>query len=249
MNLTDEQLDRYARHIVLREVGGAGQVALLNARVAVVGAGGLGSPIIQYLAAAGLGRLTIIDDDAVSLSNLQRQTLFATADVGRPKVLVAAERVAAMNPDVAVATHAVRLDAGNARDLLAGHDVIADGCDNFATRALVSDAAVALGAPLVAAAMGPFEGQLGVFMGHLPGESCWRCFAGAAADRPGATCADEGVLGALPGVVGAMAALEVLRLVTGFGTPQTGRLTLYDALGQRMRTLKVPRDPACPAHP
>ncbi|QMW22708.1 HesA/MoeB/ThiF family protein [Sandaracinobacteroides saxicola] len=246
--MNDAQLDRYARHIVLREVGGEGQRRLLSAKVAVVGAGGLGSPMLTYLAAAGVGNISIIDDDAVSLSNLQRQTLFGTADVGRHKVDVARERLAALNPDVRIATRATRLGQANARAMLAGHDVIADGCDNFATRRAVSDAAVALGIPLVAAAIGPFEGQLGVFAGHLGDAACWRCFAGDAAEREGGTCADEGVLGALAGVVGAMAALEVMRLILGFGEPQLGKLLLYDALGQRQRTLRVPRDPACPAH-
>lgn len=247
MTLSDDQLDRYARHIVLKEVGGAGQRRLLDSHVAVVGAGGLGSPAIQYLAAAGVGQLTLIDDDVVSLSNLQRQTLFATADIGRRKVTVAAERVAALNPDVSVMPVARRIDAGNAAELLAGADVIADGSDNFATRLAVADAAQALRLPLVSAAVGPFEGQLGVFRGHEAGLPCYRCFVGNDPGRPDVSCADQGVLGALTGVLGALQALEVIRQITGFGEDSAGRLMLVDALGFRVRTVTLAKDPACPA--
>lgn len=245
--LSDDQLDRYARHIVLKEVGGGGQRRLLDSHVAVVGAGGLGSPSIQYLAAAGVGRLTLIDDDVVSLSNLQRQTLFATADIGRRKVTVAAERVAALNPDVRVTPVIRRIDAGNAAALLAGADVIADGSDNFATRLAVADAALALGVPLVSAAVGSFEGQLGVFRGHEAGLPCYRCFVGDDPGRPDVSCADQGVLGALTGVLGAFQALEVIRQITGFGEDSAGRLMLIDALGFRVRTVALAKDPACPA--
>jgi adenylyltransferase/sulfurtransferase len=244
--LSDEELERYQRHIVLKEVGGAGQARLKAARVAVVGAGGLGSPCLQYLAAAGVGQLTLIDDDVVALSNLQRQTLFATGDIGRPKVEVAAGRLAALNPHVGLQPLATRLTAGNAQTLLAGHDIVADGCDNFATRTETNRACVALGIPLVAAALGPFEGQLGVFAGHMADQPCYACFAGLPDDAPGTSCADRGILGAVAGLVGAAQALEVLRLLTGFGTGQLGRLWLYEGLTGATRTIRVPKDPACP---
>lgn len=247
MNLTDTQLERYARHIILKEVGGAGQAKLLAARVAVVGAGGLGSPCIQYLAAAGVGHLTVIDDDAVDLSNLQRQVLHGTADVGRAKTESAADAVARLNPDVTVAQHRVRLDAGNAAALLAGHDVIADGSDSFETRRAVADAALALRIPLVAAAVGSFEGQIATFRGWEADKPCWRCFVGEAADREDATCAEAGVLGALTGVMGAMQALEVIREIAPFGDSLAGRVLLYDALGARVRTVRLPKDPRCPS--
>lgn len=247
MNLTDAQLDRYARHIVLKEVGGAGQIELLESRVAVIGAGGLGSPIIQYLAAAGIGRLTIIDHDHVALSNLQRQTLFGTADVGHVKVDVAARAVAQLNPDVEVLPVEARIDASNAEAMLIGHDVIVDGCDNFATRLAVADAALALHIPLVSAAVGQFEGQLATFRGWEADKPCYRCFVGNDPARDEASCADQGVLGALTGVMGSWAALEAIREITRFGEDAAGRLTLFDALSLRVRTLTLPKDPACPA--
>jgi adenylyltransferase/sulfurtransferase len=247
-DFSDDELDRYARHIVLREIGGRGQALLKNASVAVVGVGGLGSPCLLYLAAAGVGRLTIIDDDRVDLSNLQRQVLFGTADTGRAKVEAAAARLSALNPHVAINPVAARLDAGNAADLLAGHSIIADGCDSFATRLAVSDATQALRIPLVSGAVGPFDGQLATFRGWEPGQPCYRCFVGAAADRPEQSCAETGVLGALTGVIGAMMALEVIREITGFGESLAGRLLLYDALAARTRTVRLPRDPACRHH-
>ncbi|MFN3371305.1 MAG: HesA/MoeB/ThiF family protein [Sphingomonadaceae bacterium] len=244
--LSDEELDRYQRHIVLRQVGGEGQRRLKAARVAVVGAGGLGSPCLSYLAAAGVGAITIIDDDEVNLSNLQRQTLFRTDDVGRPKAEVAAERLGALNPHVEVTAIGRRLGEADAGALLAGHDAIADGCDNFATRAAVNRAAVALGIPLVSAAIGPFEGQLGVFAGHRPDQPCWACFAGSPADVPGTSCAEVGVLGAVAGVVGAMQALEALRLILGFGEDRVGVLWLWDGLSMAARSVRVAKDPQCP---
>jgi adenylyltransferase/sulfurtransferase len=244
--LTDAELERYARHIVLKEVGGTGQLALSRASVAMVGAGGLGSPALQYLAAAGVGRITIIDDDRVSLSNLQRQTLFGTADLGARKADIAAVRLADLNPHVAVSAVARRLTPESAEAMLRGHDVIADGSDSFATRAAVNRAAVALRIPLVSAAIGPFEGQVGIFAGHRADAPCWACFAGTASDRPGASCADTGVLGAVAGSVGALLALEVIRLITGFGTGRVGQLWLWDALTMRSRDVRVPKDPACP---
>ncbi len=244
--LSDAELDRYQRHIVLKEVGGQGQLKLKRASVCVLGAGGLGSPCLQYLVAAGVGRITLVDDDVVSLSNLQRQTLYAGGDVGEAKVDIAVHRLAALNPHVAVTPLCDRLTDQNAPDILAGHDVIADGCDNFATRSTVNRAAVALGIPLVSAALGPFEGQLGVFAGHVPGQPCYACYAGLPEDVPGRSCADTGILGAVAGIMGAAQALEVLRLLAGFGAPRIGLLWLFEGLALEARTVRVPRDPACP---
>jgi adenylyltransferase/sulfurtransferase len=244
--LSDAEIERYQRHIVLREVGGRGQARLKAATVAVIGAGGLGSPCLQYLAAAGVGQLTIIDDDVVTLSNLQRQTLFATADVGRPKAEVAAERLQALNPHVVIEPLVVRLTAESAAPLLSQHDVVADGCDNFRTRSDVNRACVGLGVPLVSAALGSFEGQLGVFAGHLADAPCYACFAGLPADVPGTSCADIGILGAVAGLVGAAQALEVIRLITGFGASRIGWLWLYDALAPAARSIRVSKDPQCP---
>ena len=243
---SDEELDRYQRHIVLKEVGGQGQAKLKGATVAVIGAGGLGSPCLQYLAAAGVGQITIIDNDVVSSSNLQRQVLFSSEDVGRPKVEAAAERLQALNPHVVVEPLQVRLTAETAGSLLSQHDVVADGCDNFRTRDAVNRAYVALGIPLVSAAIGPFEGQLGVFAGHLSDAPCYACYAGVPEDVPGTSCADVGVLGAVAGLVGAAQALEVLRLITGFGESRVGRLWLYEGLGVEARSIRVKKDPMCP---
>jgi molybdopterin-synthase adenylyltransferase len=245
MSLTDDQLERYARHIVLKEIGGEGQKKLLGATVAIVGAGGIGSPLIQYLAAAGIGRLRIIDDDVVALSNLQRQTLFATADTGQPKVECAEGAVAQLNPDVVVETRNERLVAANIEDFLTDIDMVVDGSDNFATRLLVADTAHRLGVPLISAAIGQFEGQLGVFRGWEPDKPCYRCFVGADPDRPDVSCADQGVLGALAGIMGSMAAMETIRQITGFGEDSAGKLLLFDALSLRSRTLKLPKDPGC----
>jgi molybdopterin-synthase adenylyltransferase len=245
MSLTDQQLDRYARHIVLKEVGGAGQQRLLGATVALIGAGGIGSPAIEYLAAAGIGRLRVIDDDVVDLSNLQRQTLFATADIGRPKAEVAAERVAAMNPDVTVEPVTVRIDAETADPLLEGVGLILDGCDNFATRLAVSDASVRLRVPLVSAAVGQFDGQLGVWRGWEADKPCYRCLVGDDPGRPDINCADQGVLGALTGVMGSLGAMEAIRALVGFGDDPAGKLLLVDALAFRFRTIRVPKDPGC----
>ncbi len=243
--LTDAELDRYQRQIILPDVGGEGQKALKAASVAVVGAGGLGCPVLMYLAAAGVGRLTIIDDDRIALSNLQRQTLFASADIGRAKAEVAADRLRALNPHVQISAMATRLTAGNAETLLAGHTVVADGCDSFHTRSIVNRAAVALQIPLVSAALGPFEGQLGVFAGHRPDAPCWACFAGAPQDIPGTSCADVGILGAMAGIVGAAQALEVLRLLTGFGDDRRGRLWLIEGLSMLTRSVRIAKDPGC----
>jgi molybdopterin/thiamine biosynthesis adenylyltransferase len=245
MNLRDEQLDRYARHIILKEIGGGGQKKLLDAHALIVGAGGIGSPVIQYLAAAGVGKLTVVDDDTVSLSNLQRQTLFATRDVGAKKVVAAANVVQRLNPDVTLVPIDRRLDAEGAARLLQGVDVVVDGTDNFATRLIVSDAATAARVPLVSAAVGQFEGQLAVYRGWEPSKPCYRCFVGNDPDRPDVSCADQGVLGALTGVVGSLAAIEAVRQVIPFGEESAGKLLLIDALSFRFRTLAMPKDPGC----
>lgn len=245
--LSDAELTRYARHIVLREFGGAGQMRLKAASVAVIGAGGIGSPAIQYLAAAGVGHLALIDDDRVDMSNLQRQTIFATDDIGQDKVAAAAAAVRRINPFVTVMTHATRIDAGNAAGLIDGADVILDGCDNFATRLAVADAALAARIPLVSAAVGPFEGQLATYRGWEAGSPCYRCFVGNASDQAGATCADDGVLGPVTGILGSLAALEVLRAIAPFGEDSAGKLLLLDLLALRFRTIRLPKDPGCPA--
>ncbi|HEX8442457.1 MAG TPA: HesA/MoeB/ThiF family protein [Allosphingosinicella sp.] len=247
MSLTDDQLDRYARQIVLKEIGGEGQRKLLAAQVVLIGAGGIGSPAIQYLAAAGIGQLTIIDDDVVELSNLQRQVLFGTADVGLPKTRLAKRAVGALNPDVAVDFSRRRIDASNAHRLLEDANVVIDGTDSFDTRLVVADAALALRIPLVSAAVNEFEGQLGVYRGWEVDKPCYRCFVGSDPQRPGRSCADLGVLGAAAGVMGSLAALEAIRLVTGFGEESAGKLLLMDALTMRFRTIALPKDPGCPA--
>ena len=246
MNLRDEQLDRYARHIILKEIGGGGQTRLLKGHALVVGAGGIGSPVIQYLAAAGMGRLTVVDDDSVSLSNLQRQTLFTTRDVGSRKVVMAANAVQRMNPDVQLLPIAQRIDADNAARMLDGVDVVIDGSDNFATRLAVADAALAAQVPLVSAAVGQFEGQLAVYRGWEPGRPCYRCLVGADPDRPDVSCADQGVLGALTGVIGSLAAIEAVRQLVPFGEDSAGKLLLVDALAFRFRTIALPKDAGCP---
>jgi adenylyltransferase/sulfurtransferase len=243
--LRDEQLDRYARHIILKEIGGGGQTRLLKAHALIVGAGGIGSPVIQYLAAAGVGRLTVVDDDTVSLSNLQRQTLFATRDVGAKKVVAAANAVQRMNPDVSFIPIDRRLDAEGAGRLLAGVDVAVDGTDNFATRLIVSDAATAARVPLVSAAVRQFEGQLAVYRGWEDERPCYRCLVGDDPDRPDVSCADQGVLGALTGVLGSLAAIEAVRQIVPFGEETAGKLLIVDALAFRFRTIALTKDPGC----
>jgi molybdopterin-synthase adenylyltransferase len=245
--LSDDQLDRYARHIVLPEIGGEGQKRLLGAHILVIGAGGIGSPAVQYLAAAGIGRLTIVDDDRVDLSNLQRQTLFGSGDIGRPKAQAAAARVAALNTDVDVIPLVDRVSGTNAEHLLAGVQAVLDGSDNFATRLAVADAALARRVPLVSAAVAGFEGQLAVYRGWESGKPCYRCFVGDAPGLPERSCAEQGVLGALAGVMGSLAALEALRAIAPFGDDPAGRLLLIDALSLRMRNIALPKDPDCPA--
>ena len=244
--LTDAQLDRYARHIILRDIGGAGQIKLRDSHVLVIGAGGIGCPAIQYLAAAGVGRLTVIDDDRVSLSNLQRQVLFSTADIGRPKVVVAGEVVARLNPDVRYTGIQSRLSAENGADLFSDIDVVLDGCDNFATRLIVNDFAFAAKVPLVSAAIGQFHGQIGTFRGWEAGKPCYRCFVGDAHDPEDCdSCSEVGVLGAMVGLMGSFAAMEVIRTVTGFGEIQAGKLQIFDGIAPTMRSIRLPKDPAC----
>jgi len=245
MSFSDAQLERYARHIILKEIGGEGQRKLASARVVVIGAGGIGSPVIQYLAAAGVGTLVLIDDDVVSLSNLQRQTIYRTADDGQPKAATAARAATAINDDVAVIAHQVRIDADNVDALLAGADVVVDGCDNFGTRLIVADAALRARIPLVSSAVDQFEGQLAVYRGWEADKPCYRCFVGNDPARPEMSCADRGVLGPLTGVLGSLAALEAIRVLTGFGDDPAGRLLIVDALAFRFRTLMLPKDPGC----
>ena len=245
MTLSDDELTRYARHIILREVGGDGQRRFGAAHVVVIGAGGIGSPAIQYLAAAGIGRLTIVDDDHVDLSNLQRQTLYATGDIGVDKAAAAAAAAVRLNPHVAAEARSLRVDGANVAGLIADADVVLDGCDNFATRLLVADAAYAARVPLVSAAIGQFDGQLSVFRGWEAEKPCYRCFVGDDPDRAGVSCAEDGVLGPMAGALGSLAALQVLRAVAPFGEDSAGKLLLVDTLALRFRTLSLPKDPGC----
>jgi adenylyltransferase/sulfurtransferase len=250
--LTDDELERYARHIVLREVGGPGQAALKRASVLVVGAGGLGAPVLLYLAAAGVGRLGVIDDDAVALSNLQRQVIHATPDVGRPKVDSAAAAIRRLNPNVAVETHQVRLGGDNALALISRYDIVADGSDNFATRYLVSDACYFANKPLVTAAVGTFDATLTTIRAHERDAAgkpnpTYRCLF-PEAPPPGSVpaCAEAGILGALTGLVGSLMALEVIREIVGFGEGLVGRLLMIDARTLRFETLRYAWDPTNP---
>jgi molybdopterin-synthase adenylyltransferase len=250
--LTDEELERYARHIVLREVGGPGQLALRRARVLVIGAGGLGAPVLLYLAAAGVGTLGVVDDDAVSLSNLQRQVIHGTPDLGRPKVDSAAALIERLNPNVAIELHGVRLAAANALDLIGRYDVVTDGSDNFATRYLVSDACYFAKKPLVTAAVGSFDGTLTTIRAHERGPDgrpnpTYRCLFPE--PPPAGTvpaCAEAGILGALTGIVGSLMALEVIREIVGFGEGLVGRLLMLDARSLRFETLRYAWDPKNP---
>jgi adenylyltransferase/sulfurtransferase len=252
MALSAEELERYARHIVLREVGGPGQQRLKAAKVLVVGAGGIGSPALLYLAAAGVGTLGVIDDDKVSLSNLQRQVLHQTDGLGLPKVDSAAEAIARLNPHVKVEPYACRLGADNAMSLVQAHDVILDGSDNFATRYLVSDACYLAGRPLVTAALGVFDATLTTIRAHESSADgtpnpTYRCLF---PEPPPAgtipTCAQAGIIGALAGAAGSLAALEVIRAIVGFGEGLVGRLLMIDARSMRFETLAYRWDPANP---
>ncbi|MGQ3067622.1 MAG: HesA/MoeB/ThiF family protein [Brevundimonas sp.] len=241
MSFSEDEIERYARHLVLSEVGGPGQQRLKAARVGLIGVGGVGAPAALYLAAAGAGTLRLIDDDTVGLSNLQRQIAFTTPDVGKPKIEAAADALAALNPHVTIEPKAERLTPANAAGLIAGCDVIIDGTDDFATRFAVNAACTAAGVPLVSGALGRWSGQVGVFRG----QPCYRCMV-PEAPPDAETCSRVGVIGALAGVVGSMAALEAIKLIAGAGEPLSGRLLIYDGLTGSARTARVAADPECP---
>jgi adenylyltransferase/sulfurtransferase len=246
--LSDDELERYARHIVLREVGGVGQRRLKDSRVAIIGAGGIGSAAIPALAGAGVGLITIIDDGVVERSNLQRQTIFRDDLVGQPKADLAWEYVRALNPDILVAIEDGRLDIENVEDMLYGHDLVLDGSDNFATRLAVSDAATKFHIPLVSAAAVQFQGQVGLFRGWDPDKPCYRCFVGDAFDADDCdTCAEQGVLGALAATVGSFGALMAIRAIAGIGEDVAGNLFLFDGVSLQWRTIRIPKDRACKA--
>lgn len=246
MSLSDAELERYARHIVLREVGGTGQRKLKAASVALVGAGAIGSAALPALAGAGVGRLTVIDDDEVELSNLHRQLIFREDQVGRPKAAAAAAFARALNSNVRVDPVAKRLEGGNAQGLLAGHGLVLDGSDNFATRLAVNEACVALKIPLVSAAAAQFQGQVALLRGWEADQPCYRCFVGDAFDSDDCdSCAELGVLGALTGTAGHFAALIALRAILGIGEDIAGRLFLLDAAALNWRTMRLPKDPGC----
>lgn len=252
MTFAPDEIDRYARHLVLRDVGGPGQQKLKSARVLVIGAGGLGAPLIQYLAAAGIGTIGIVDDDVVSLSNLQRQVIHGTPDIGRPKVESAMDAVERLNPHVAVETHAVRLTPGNVRDLICRYDIVADGSDNFDTRYAVSDACFFERKPLVTAALGQFDASLTTIRAHETDPDgkpnpTYRCLF-PSPPPPGAipTCAEAGVLGALAGVMGSLMAMEVIREIVGFGESLVGRLLMVDARAMRFDTVRYGWDEGNP---
>ena len=242
----EQQVLRYSRHIILPKIGAAGQRKLLDAKVLCVGAGGLGSPVAMYLAAAGVGKLGIVDFDRVDLTNLQRQLLHDTDDVGRPKVESAAERLAGINPDVEVVPHDTMLTSENAFEILGGYDIVVDGSDNFPVRYLVNDATQMLGKPLVYGSIYQFDGQASVF---LPGQEtpCYRCLF-PQPPPPGSvpSCAEAGVFGVLPGIIGSIQAVEAIKLITGVGDPLVGRLLLFDALEMEFTTVKLRWDPECP---
>ena len=250
--LSADELERYARHIVLHEVGGPGQQALKEASVLVIGAGGLGAPALMYLAAAGVGELGVVDDDIVSLSNLQRQIIHGTTDLGRLKADTAAERVHVLNPHVRFAAHATRLNAGNAMTLIGAYDLVLDGSDNFETRYLVSDACFLAARPLITGSLGTFDGSLTTIRAHERNDKgefnpTYRCLF-PEPPPPGTvpTCAEAGVLGALAGVLGSMMALEAIREIVGFGEGLVGKLLMIDARNMRFETLRYARDPLNP---
>ena len=251
IDFTDAQIERYARHLVLPEIGDGGQARLLGSSVLVIGAGGLGSPLLLYLAAAGVGRIGVVDDDDVDLSNLQRQVVHDSSNVGMAKVESAKARLAEINPEVAVETHQTRLTRETAMDLVSGYDLVADGSDNFPTRYLVNDACYLARKTLVSAAIMRFDGQLSTFKAHLrvpeapEAHPCYRCLFGAQPEDPKQSCADVGVLGALAGTLGALQATEVVKELLGIGESLSGAFLLYDALAATFRKIKVKADPAC----
>lgn len=244
--LSDAELDRYARQIILPAFGGAGQAKLKASHVAIIGAGGIGCPAITYLTAAGVGKLTIIDHDHVELSNLHRQPLFTDADIGSSKAAVAAHAARRINRHVETVVVVERLDEANAADLLAGVSLIVDGCDNFATRLAVNRAAVAGEIALLSAAIGALEGQIAHYEGWRGNSPCYACLVGSDPDREALNCADTGVMGALAGMIGTMAALEAVRALSGWGASLLGRLAIIDMLDRRWREVGVAKDPDCP---
>ena len=250
--LSPQRLDRFARHIVLPEIGGAGQVRLAESHVVLVGLGGIGSPALQYLAGAGIGTLTLLDDDSVDASNLQRQTIYSARDVGHGKAVAARRWLANFDEALKVEISDARITAENIGDIIAGANLVLDGTDNFATRLAVSDACVAERIPLLSAAVGRFQGQVGAFAGHLVGEACYRCFVGDAFDAEDCdTCAEDGMLGAMAGWAGTFAAMQAVRVllngVSTLGDPQFGKLHILDGMKPGMRTLTIAKDEACKA--
>ena len=239
-------IDRHGRHILLKEIGGPGQARLSKARVLLIGAGGLGSPAALYLAAAGVGRLRIVDPDRVSLDNLQRQILFRTDDVGRPKTSAAQAALHALDPAIDVETVEGRADNSSLPDLLNDVDVVLDGCDDFQTRFRVNRAAIAADAPLVSGAVGRWDGQVGVFTPAIDGAPCYQCFVPGVPPET-ERCAEVGIVGALTGVIGSVMALEAIKLITGAGAPLIGRMMIFDGLGGRARIVSLSKDPDCPA--
>lgn len=252
MAFSSERLDRFARHIVLPQIGGAGQFALAETHLVLVGLGGIGSPALQYLAGAGIGRLTLIDDGDVELSNLQRQTIYTERDIGHGKAVVARQWCADFDRQLDVSISDARIGPDNAAALIGDADLVLDGTDNFATRLCVSDACVAQAVPLLSAAVGRFQGQVGAFAGHLPDQSCYRCFVGDAFDADDCdSCAEDGMLGAMAGWIGSFAAMQAIRAllwdVTDMGEPQWGRVHLLDGLAPGMRSFAIAKDPECKA--
>ena len=250
--LSEERLARFARHIVLPELGGAGQMALARSHVALMGLGGIGAPVLQYLAGAGVGRFTLVDDGDVEASNLQRQTIYTTRDIGHGKAVSARRWLANFDDKLSVEIHDKRIDTGNAEGLVSGADLVIDGTDNFATRLAVSDACVTSKVPLLSAAVGRFQGQIAGFRGHLDDEACYRCFVGDAFDAEDCdTCAEDGILGAMVGWVGTFAAMQAVRIlvngVSNMGDPAWGTLHLMDGMKPAMRAIAIAKDPACRA--
>lgn len=242
--MTHETINRYARHLVLKEIGGPGQQALLSAKVVIIGAGGLGGPVGLYLAAAGLGEITIIDDDVIEASNLQRQVQFEEADIGMPKAKIMANALADLNPDIRIKHENTRLVTNNAKQLLSNHDIILDGTDSFETRFLVNEISLALDIPLISGAIGRFDGQIALFntSQDMP---CYQCLVPSIPPNA-TTCSEVGVVGALAGVIGSMMALETIKHITGAGETLAGRLWVFDGLRAESRTVKLAKDPACP---
>ncbi len=248
MALTDQQLDRYARHLVLHEIGGAGQNKLLDSHVVLIGMGGIGCPALQYLAAAGVGTISLIDDDIVSLSNLQRQILYSAEDIGKSKVETAVQAAHKINPDVKVIPYHMRITETHQQSapFLEDAHVVIDGTDNFHTRLIINTLCHDARIPLVSAAIGQFHGQIGTYYGWQDDAPCYRCFVGDAHDPDDCdNCAEQGVLGAMVGLMGNFAAMEAIRVLTGFGQNQVGTLQIFDGLKPAMRTIKLPKDKTC----